>query len=69
MRNSRSADRRWTCAYRQELLSSNIANSDTPGYRYRDVDFASTLARSLKQAGGGLRRATRRNCRWRSRPA
>ena len=40
-------------AYRQELLSSNIANSDTPGYA-RDVDFASTLARSLKQAGGGL---------------
>ena len=41
-------------AYRQELLSSNIANSDTPGYQARDVDFASTLARSLKQAGGGL---------------
>ncbi|RAE75252.1 flagellar basal body rod protein FlgB, partial [Burkholderia multivorans] len=28
-------------AYRQELLSSNIANADTPGYRARDVDFAS----------------------------
>lgn len=41
-------------AYRQELLSSNIANADTPGYQARDVSFSSTLARSLKQAGGGL---------------
>ncbi|WP_126286564.1 flagellar basal body rod protein FlgB [Burkholderia stagnalis] len=41
-------------AYRQELLSSNIANADTPGYQARDVNFSSTLARSLKQAGGGL---------------
>ena len=41
-------------AYRQELLSSNIANADTPGYQARDVDFASTLARSLKQTSGGL---------------
>ncbi|WP_063923566.1 flagellar basal body rod protein FlgB, partial [Burkholderia pseudomallei] len=38
-------------AYRQELLSSNIANADTPGYRARDVDFSSTLARALKQDG------------------
>ncbi|KVE33453.1 flagellar basal body rod protein FlgB [Burkholderia sp. TSV86] len=37
-------------AYRQELLSSNIANADTPGYRARDVDFASTLARALQPA-------------------
>lgn len=41
-------------AYRQELLSSNIANADTPGYQARDVDFASALARSLKQTDGGL---------------
>ena len=38
-------------AYRQELLSSNIANADTPGYRARDVDFASSLAGALKKAG------------------
>ncbi|MBD2943877.1 flagellar basal body rod protein FlgB [Burkholderia pseudomallei] len=38
-------------AYRQELLSSNIANADTPGYRARDVDFSSMLARALKQDG------------------
>ncbi|MFL9933658.1 flagellar basal body rod protein FlgB [Paraburkholderia sp. RL18-103-BIB-C] len=39
-------------AYRQELLSSNIANADTPGYKARDVDFASSLAGALKKTGG-----------------
>jgi flagellar basal-body rod protein FlgB len=38
-------------AYRQELLSSNIANADTPGYRARDVDFASSLAGAMKKTG------------------
>jgi flagellar basal-body rod protein FlgB len=40
-------------AYRQELLSSNIANADTPGYQARDVDFASTLSRTLRGGSGG----------------
>ncbi|HEY3598454.1 MAG TPA: flagellar basal body rod protein FlgB [Paraburkholderia sp.] len=39
-------------AYRQELLSSNIANADTPNYRARDVDFASSLAGALRKADG-----------------
>ncbi len=39
-------------SYRQELLSSNIANADTPGYKARDVDFASSLAGALKRNGG-----------------
>jgi flagellar basal-body rod protein FlgB len=39
-------------AYRQELLSSNIANADTPGYKARDVDFSTALAGALKQKGG-----------------
>jgi flagellar basal-body rod protein FlgB len=38
-------------AYRQELLSSNIANADTPGYRARDVNFASSLAGALRNTG------------------
>ncbi|MDR5814844.1 flagellar basal body rod protein FlgB [Caballeronia sp. LZ033] len=38
-------------AYRQELLSSNIANADTPGYKARDVEFSSALAGALKQNG------------------
>lgn len=30
-------------AERQEVLSSNIANADTPNYKARDFDFAQTL--------------------------
>jgi flagellar basal-body rod protein FlgB len=40
-------------SYRQELLSSNIANADTPGYKARDVDFASSLAGALRKTDGG----------------
>jgi|SRR5690348_6945722 flagellar basal-body rod protein FlgB len=29
--------------YRQQLIASNIANADTPGYQARDIDFASVL--------------------------
>ena len=45
-------------AYRQELLSSNIANADTPGYKARDVEFSSALAGALKQGGGASSNAT-----------
>jgi flagellar basal-body rod protein FlgB len=38
-------------ATRQALLSSNIANADTPGYQARDVDFSASLAGALKHAG------------------
>lgn len=31
-------------ARRAELLASNIANADTPGYKARDIDFSSALA-------------------------
>ena len=41
-------------AYRQELLSSNIANADTPGYKSRDVDFSTALAGALKQGRGAV---------------
>ena len=34
-------------AKRQELLSSNIANVDTPGYHARDIDFRSEMQRAL----------------------
>ncbi len=35
--------------YRQELIASNIANADTPGYKAVDIDFAEALriARSI----------------------
>jgi len=35
-------------ALRTEILSSNIANADTPQYKARDIDFAS----ALRDAGG-----------------
>jgi flagellar basal-body rod protein FlgB len=37
--------------YRQNVLSSNIANADTPGYEARDMDFAKTLTGALKKGG------------------
>jgi flagellar basal-body rod protein FlgB len=38
-------------AYRQQLLSENIANADTPGYKARDMDFTSTLSHALQASG------------------
>lgn len=35
-------------AKRAEMLASNIANSDTPGYKARDIDFR----QALKQVSG-----------------
>ncbi|WP_028203362.1 flagellar basal body protein [Paraburkholderia nodosa] len=40
-------------ATRQALISSNIANADTPGYQARDVDFSASLAGALRQTGAG----------------
>ena len=30
-------------ALRQQVLASNIANADTPGYKARDIDFSKSL--------------------------
>jgi flagellar basal-body rod protein FlgB len=35
-------------AMRQSLITSNIANVDTPGYRTRDIDFHGELERALQ---------------------
>ena len=32
---------------RQEILTNNLANSDTPGFKARDIDFAKTLENEL----------------------
>lgn len=37
-------------ADRQQVLASNIANADTPGYQARDIDFRSALAGALAAA-------------------
>lgn len=36
---------------RQKLVSSNIANIDTPGYRTRDLDFQQHLQAALDRGG------------------
>lgn len=42
-------------AERQKVLSSNIANADTPGYKARDFDFRAELDRAMGQGGGDAR--------------
>ena len=32
---------------RQELLSSNVANADTPNFKAKDIDFASVLNQKI----------------------
>lgn len=46
-------------AYRQQVLASNIANTDTPGFKARDIDFKSALQDALngKAGGGGVQLA------------
>lgn len=54
-------------SFRNQVLSSNIANADTPGYKARDVDFKSALehaqGRSVRLIGTDARHldATPRN--------
>ena len=43
---------------RQELLASNIANADTPGYKARDIDFASALKNALGNSTAKLAMTT-----------
>ena len=38
-------------AQRMNLLSSNIANSDTAGYKARDIDFAAALSQAEQSQG------------------
>jgi flagellar basal-body rod protein FlgB len=38
-------------ARRLEMISGNLANADTPGYRARDLDFQSTLQLMVENAG------------------
>lgn len=40
-------------SYRQEVLASNIANGDTPGFKARDFDFSQALEGALGNAAPG----------------
>lgn len=39
-------------AQRQQVLASNIANADTPGYKARDFDFQAAMGNALSAQGG-----------------
>ncbi|MBS1196994.1 MAG: flgB [Proteobacteria bacterium] len=38
---------------RHQILASNIANADTPGYKARDMDFAKAMQGALAGRGDG----------------
>jgi flagellar basal-body rod protein FlgB len=35
---------------RQQLIASNIANSDTPNYKARDIDFGAAFAQAISKS-------------------
>ncbi|WP_456408037.1 flagellar basal body rod protein FlgB [Thiolapillus sp.] len=41
---------------RTELLASNIANADTPGFKARDIDFKTALSGANSHLSSGLQR-------------
>jgi flagellar basal-body rod protein FlgB len=38
---------------RQQMIASNMANVDTPGYHTKDLDFAAAMRRVANQDGAG----------------
>lgn len=48
-------------AQRADLLASNLANVDTPGYKARDIDFESLLRQRLGTAEGVSLQTTNAN--------
>lgn len=45
----KAADAAWL---RNEVISNNIANVDTPGYKRQDVDFEAQLSKALGRTDG-----------------
>jgi flagellar basal-body rod protein FlgB len=43
-------------AQRAEVIASNIANADTPGYKARDMDFKQALAQASQKQQSGMTR-------------
>lgn len=43
---------------RFEMISANLANADTPGYKAMDIDFAQALSRVQQQRDSGESRQT-----------
>lgn len=46
---------------RAEVLSSNIANADTPGFKAKDLDFATALSQAQQQGGFALTTTSERH--------
>ncbi len=46
---------------RHLLISSNISNMDTPGYKAKDIDFSSQLQEALGTEGGLNMQTTHKN--------
>ena len=42
-------------SHRAEMLASNIANADTPGFKARDIDFKAALSTAQLQQAGALK--------------
>ena len=52
---------------RSQILATNIANSDTPGYKARDIDFNAALdARLASERGGAAASDPRAGMVWRT---
>ena len=45
-------------ANRQKLLTENVANAETPGYRRKDIDFRAELKAAVGRTGGATMKAT-----------
>lgn len=52
-----AADASWT---REEVLTNNIANVNTPNYKRQDVDFTTYLNSALSRTNGGSSSLTNR---------
>ena len=52
-----AADASWT---REEVLTNNIANVDTPNYKRQDADFTTYLNSALSRTNGGSSSLTNR---------
>ena len=52
-----AADASWT---REEVLTNNIANVDTPNYKRQDAEFSSFLANALQRSGKSTSSLTQR---------
>lgn len=42
--------------YRANVIASNLANADTPGYKAKDINFQDALTRVQRQSGYSLAR-------------